>query len=443
MRGNRLHITWMAIWTLSVPAVLLAADTASDPARSAAELWNAYRKADVNSPEMLQAEGKLKELIAAVPAGQKVVVAAAMMRRGEDIDTKAANAAALELFGTDGLPTDGLRAILTHEKRSWPQRMLLRTCYQLCRPDAETKLTEAARRVLLGLLADRLNQFAAAKQVDYGEQRLMVHLLGAVLSRYTGQAAAVPEMAKLDAALRAYLAHQRKDDVLAVSIAAWLRMPAEPDINSDAVALQALGHWDEMARQRASTYLASKIRKDPAVGDKVLALLGDPRDEVRAAAADVFSYALSYNPAKVIPAMVKLVVWDRGVVVQRAAAGTLMAHADEAQITTDLLLEALITRKPHPGPRRADSILETLSYLVGDKTSGNQKRRLLEVAVANLQFAPDGALKALAALGPDARTAVPDIVQYRDAKADRVTRQTINRQVLMAIDPSAVKKEDR
>ncbi|MBN1942941.1 MAG: hypothetical protein JW849_06570 [Phycisphaerae bacterium] len=406
----------------------------STAVKQAAELWEQMRSAYVNSDEFAEAHDKLAEFLSGLSPADKLAAATAMMRRGDGDDI---NAAALELFGTDGLSAAGLKGLVENNRRTWPQRVLVRTYYRFLRPEYETRLSEPARRELLQMLADRLGALAKTKSIDYGEQRLLMHMLQAALSRYAGREGEVKEMASLHAAMKAYAATRRKDDVLGDSIRAWETMTPDPKISNSAEALAALGHWGALVQQKAAVFLGSAIRKDPALGDKILALLQDPRDDVRAAAASVFSFALSYQPEKVIPAMVKLLVWDRSVIVQESAAGTLIAHSDEAQAIADRLLEELITRKPHPGPRRTASILTTLSYLLNDSTPGSQKKRLLEVAVANLEFAPSGALRAMEALGPDARPAVGNIKRYRDTKADRFTRLRIDRHVLMAIDPTA------
>lgn len=411
------------------------ARAAASDIKQAAELWEQMRAAEVNSDAFVEAHEKLTALIASLPAKEKVAAATAMMRRGDGDDI---HAAALEFFGPDGLPAADLVPLVHNNRRTWPQRVLVRTYYRFLRPEYETRLNEATRRQLLRILADRLNALAKPKAVDYGEQRLLSHMLQAALSRYAGKEQEVPEMAALRAAMKGYAAVRREDDVLAECIRAWLALSPDPAIHTSAQAFEALGHWNELVRQKASAFLGSAVRKDADLGQKVLTLLQDPRDEVRAAAAGVFGFALSYQPEKVIPAMVKLLMWDRSVIVQQAAADTLIAHSDEAQAVADRLLEELISRQPHPGPQRTSSILTALSYLINENTPGTQKKRLLEAAVANLEFAPAGALRALEALGPDARPAVPNIKRFRDTKADRFTRQRIDRHVLMVIDPDAV-----
>jgi hypothetical protein len=107
-----------------------------------------------------------------------------------------------------------------------------------------------------------------------------------------------------------------------------------------------------------------------------------------------------------------------------------------------LLLDALKTRQPRPGPKRTNSILLALSYLVHERTPTSQKRQLLDLAGKNLTFAPDGALRALESLGRYARPAVPAILKYRNTRADRITRQYIDRHVLQAIDPRSVPRKN-
>ncbi len=419
-----------SVWAQDAPDLLLKAVT----------LWEQMRRMEnVNSEEFAKVGNSLVQLISSLPPEQKVPVATALMKRGVD---DATNAAALEMFGMDGLPTGDIKTLLDNEKRTFPQRVLVRTYYKFCRGEYETRLSEETRRELVGILADRLEDLSTRESLDYGEQRLLTHTLQAVLSRYAGREEEVPEMAELLEAMLGYKAKDRMNDILAASIAGWLEMKPSPQIDSVESALAALGHWEPLIRMKAEVYLGGQIRRDDKVGEEVLKQLDDdPRDEVRAAAARVFSFALSYHPEKIIPAMVRLLVWDRGVIVQQAASETLIVHSDEAQITVDLLLEALQTRSPRPGPKRTTSILRTLSYLVHPKTASSQKRRLLEVAVANLEIAPKGALRALEALGPDALPAVANIKQYRDTKAGRLTRPYINRCVLMAIDPKSVEKE--
>ncbi len=410
---------------------LMSTFARTDSVTDAASLWKQMRDSDVNSTEFTQARRELLNLIPTLPADQKVPVATALMQRGAD---DATNATALDMFGTDGLPLADIKNILDNSNRTWPQRVLVRTYFMFCRPESETRLSEQTRRQMVGMLADRLNALAAQSKVDYGEQRLLHHAIEAVLSRYAGQQDSVPEVARLLQAMKAYTAGH-SGDVLALTLSTWVAMSDDPkpDIDNEKTAMLALGHWEPLVRMQASVFLGSEIRKDPGVGQRVLAMLSDPRDEVRASAASVFSYAISYKPETVIPAMVNLLVEDRGVTVQKAASDTLMVHSEEAQVSIDLLLAALNKKTNKPGPKRTTSILQTLSYLIHDRTAGSQKQRLLEAAVDNLEYAPQGALRAMEALGPYAAPAVPNIKNYRDTKADRFTRQYIDRHVLQAI----------
>ena len=220
----------------------------------------------------------------------------------------------------------------------------------------------------------------------------------------------------------------------------------QPTINADSQAILFLGHWDPLVRMKATTYLASQVRKDKTIGSTIMSLLDDPRDEVVAAGASVFGLASSYEPDKVIKKMVELLTAPNSrVVVQQAASETLIDHSDEAQTTVDLLLDALGKSKIKPGPKRTKSILDTLSYLIHPQSPPSQKQRLLEVAVYYLEFQPpsqtaegperaEGALKALEALGSYAQPAVPNIKRYRDKRADRFMKQQIDRHVLPSIE---------
>lgn len=411
---------------------LLSSPVWADAVADAAEHWKQMRVSDVNSAEFAQARRKLLDLIPTLSANQKVPVATELMQRGAD---DATNATALGMFGIDGLPLSDIKGIFDNPNRTWPQRVLVRTYFRFCRPENETRLSEPARRKLVGMLADRLTVLAAQGEVDYGEQRLMHHALEAILSRYAGKQDSVVEMGRLLQAMKLYTAGHSTDDVLSLTLAAWSAMNdnPKPPVDSEKTAMMAMGHWEPLVRIQAAVYLGSQIRKDPGVGQRVLDMLNDPRDEVRASAARVFSFALSYKPQKVIPTMVDLLVHGRGVTVQKAASETLIWHSEEAQVSIDLLLEALNRKTNKPGPKRTTSILVTLSYLIHDRTARSQRQKLLEAAVDNLGYAPRGALRAMEALGPYAKPAVPNIKNYRDTKADRFTRQYIDRHVLQAI----------
>ncbi|MBT3278899.1 MAG: hypothetical protein HN909_02990 [Phycisphaerales bacterium] len=402
------------------------------------KLWQEFRRYDPDPGKFMQTQNKLKELVAKLPEAQRVPVAASLMRRG---GSDAEHMAALQLFGKAGLSAKALAPILANVNRTWPERILIRTYYRFCLPENTTLLTETSRREMLTLLTARMTTLGGAKAVGYGEQRFATHMLQPVLARYGGQEEDCPEMLQLRKAMQAYV-NSGKKDMLATSIEAWLTMIVSPKIDSVDVAVKYLGHWDPVVRNvKAASYLAMKLQADPKVALTLERLMADPtkggdiRDEVRAAAATVYSFMPSYMPRKVIPEMVRLLMLDKGVLVQQAARGTLVAMSDEAQVAIDQIITAMEVRTPKAGPKRTDNILETLSYLVFPSTPRSQKDKLLNLALANMDYAPGGALGALEALGSHAKSALPKIVQYRDTKADRMLRQRINRHVIHAIDP--------
>lgn len=436
----RIGISLVIVCAIAVVCVSLA--PAGTP-EQAAKVWKQMRAADVNSPEFTEAKAELEGVIAEVAPKGRVAVAIALMEWGSP---DAINAAALQMFGPDGLSVVDLRALLDAQaryrdtKNAYPQqRVLLRTYWRFLRPENETRLTEPARRQLVGTLARHLLTLAKEPKVTYGEQRLASHLIQATLSRYAASND-VPDMMSLRKAMAAYVkAHPR--DALSASITAWNAMTPEMSITSTSDAIKALGHWEPLTRMKASAELGTAIVADPSVGELVLKQLDDPRDEVRASAAGVFGFALSYKPSVVIPRMVELLRSDRGVTVQQAASETLIARADDTQTTIGLLLKALRATPSgkKPGPKRTRNLLMTASYLITSKTPTVQKMTLLNVARDRLTYAPQGALHVLEALGDFARPAVEDIKHYRDTVADRLTRQYINRHVLQAIDPNAAK----
>jgi hypothetical protein len=408
-------------------------------ARRADQLWETIRQTDRNSTEFRQAWTELNQLVEGLRQDYRVPVAAAMMEWGGD---DVINTTALKFFGRDGLPLDDVREIVFNPERSWKQRVLVRSYFHFVRPEYETALSEKTRRRMLHMLAQRLVDLAGYDHVSYGEQRLLGHMLQAALARYANKDDDVAELSEIMRAMRTYIAKKRPGDALAVSIAAWLELADRPAfrIRNERDALLAMGHWDPLISNQATAYLQQQIRNDPAVAERVFLQFNDPRDEVRAAACQVFGQTLKYKPEQVIPKLVDLLVNDRGAIVHRAAADALINHADQAAQTIELLLKVLRTREPKPGPKRTESILLTLSHLVleNPRLDRTMKQQLLNVAVDELDFAPEGALKLLESLGPFGKPAVAAIKEYRDTKADLYMRQMINRHVLMAIDPQAV-----
>lgn len=407
-------------------------------AQRAAELWQTFQQTGANSQARRDTHTELTRLIEDVREDHRVTVATAMMEWNAD---DVVNTAALRLFGRDALPLDDLQAVVFNPERSWKHRVLVRTYFYFLRPEYETLLTETMRRRMVHMLSQRLVDLAGYDHVSYGEQRLLSHMLQSALARYAGED--VAEMLELKQAMRTYIAKKRPGDALAASIAAWLELVDRPkfSIRNTRDAILAMGHWDPLLANQATAYLQQEIRSDATVGERVFLQFNDPRDEVRAAACRVFGQTLSYKPEQVIPKLVDLLVNDRGVVVHQAASDALINHADQAARTVGLLLNVLNTREPKPGPKRTASLLVTLGHLVleNQRLDRPTKERLLKVATDNLDFAPEGALKLLESLGTFAKPAVPAIKEYRDNKADLYMQQMINRHVLMAIDPRAVR----
>ncbi len=424
--------------------ILLMATTVVSAETDIAKLWQQFRRYDANTSQFMQAQKQLYQTVSMVPAAQRVPTATSLMRRGGS-DTE--HMAALQLFGKDGLSVASLAPLMANVNRTWPERVLLRTYYRFILPENTSLLTEKYRRTLVTLLTARMTTLAGASKVGYGEQRLATHLLQSVLARYGGQEEDCPEMLQLRKTLQSYV-NSGKKDTLSANIEAWLTMVVAPKIDSVAKAVKYLGHWDPVVRDvKAAAYLAMQLQSDPKIAMKLSSLLADPakggdiRDEVRAAAATVYSFAPTFKPDVVLTEMVRLLMQDKGVVVQQAARGTLISMSDEAQLKIDQIISAAETHKPKPGPQRMTNILETLSYLVTPSTATSQKTKLLNMAVVNLNYAPSGALAALEALGADAKPALKTIIQFRDTKADRLLRQRINRHVIHAIDPAYEEKK--
>ena len=201
-------------------------------------------------------------------------------------------------------------------------------------------------------------------------------------------------------------------------------------------AMAALGHWEPLVRWKASATLGRLADGDPSVAQKLMEALDDPQDEVRAGAARAFGFSEKAGGDAAIKRMFELLVKDRGVTVQAAAAETLIARADGAGALIDPLLDVFKTRRP--GSKRTSSILLVLARLA-PKASASQKRRIMELSIAQLSRAPTGALGALRALGPEAKAALPKIRAYRET-ADRYRRDYIDSHVLPAIAPPARKQ---
>ncbi len=392
------------------------------------ELWRQLRRAEVGSAEFLSARDALDKRIREVPRNQRAAVATALMRRGAD---DSVNAAAIRLFGIDPIPLGEIRRILFDDDRAFEDRILVRTYYLFCRHDFDDRLlTFDTRRELVNLLAERMEQLRGSL-ADYGEQRLMIHLCSDALSwcQASGLDAGVCE--RLIEAMRGYAVSADEDDTLAVSIWGWLTLRDMTEVSLSSVngAVLALGHWDPLIRWRAAAFLGSRADGDVDVARRVLAAIGDPRDEARAAAIRVFAFAPDMLSGEVEPLLADVLVGDRGVVAVSAAADVIEARAENALGITETLLGAFHDRLP--GPKRTDSIFRALAHLV-PHADGAQRDRMVELAKRELTYAPGGALELLKALGPAAEPAAEEILRYRES-ADRLHRHYIDRHVLPAI----------
>jgi hypothetical protein len=429
----RRNLITAAAWVLVCGAGAWSADGpgADDPA-TVGRLWRQMASADLESAEFKAAQWKLTAILGTMPAARRASAATAMM----DPDAESGvNAAALELFGADPLPITDVQRILWDAQRSAEQRELLKTYYSFCRAEAKQSiLTESARLQLVDMLAERLGDLAGAK-AHYGEQRMLGHLCSAVLSRYARSAEQVTQAKGFLKAMEKYVEKAYKSDAFAAGIPAWLDLIQAPETSLDTFsgAIQCLGHWDPLVRLKAAERLAEKVPGDDKAAQVVLALLNDGRDEVRAAAARVFAVAKDYQPDVVVPKMMAALTEDRGVIVQTAAAETLVARAEQAQGQVDPLLSVLTSPSRWLGRKRTSSVLLVLARLVKGATP-RQKAEILKVAALRLTDAPDGALAVFQALGPEAAKAVPSIREYRST-ADRFQRVYIDRHVLPAILP--------
>ena len=440
-------LTAILIMTFSIGAFALNSASAQElnpahkSARKAIELWETLRRTDIDSPAYEKTRRELEKFLSNLPEDQKVIVAAVLMKPSAEDDT---NAAALEMFGKNGLPVDELGKILALKNRALAQRVLLRTYAKFARNDYRTMLNEDARRKIIGMVAKRMETLTKEKNVSYGEQRLLTQMIQSILNRYVGTEGTVPQYKALLKALNDYVATKRVDDTLAASITGWLTMIKKPDIDSVTKALQYLGHWDVSVRRSAARYLTRRIQRDKRYAKYVIPFFAkktaDLRDEARAAAISVFANLIGYDPKIIVPKMVHILLYDRGVLPQQAAADTLISFAFEAQNALPMLADGLDKRVPGPGPKRANNIFQTMRYLVNSKTTPAMKTRLVSLATKYLYYCPDGALRLLKALGESAKPAVPAIEKFRNEKADRFLRQLIDDHILPAIDPKAAAK---
>ena len=237
--------------------------------------------------------------------------------------------------------------------------------------------------------------------------------------------------------------------MLAKTLDGWVRLHRSPQEPTDGVAaaIEALGHWEPTVRMRAAAFLAHRMsvewqREGPAprpgwrsTASRLAPCLDDSRDEVRAAAATAFGLSTAAGPQDLGPTLAHLLLMDPSAQVQQAAATALRARHDLAKPSIDLLLERLAGRLER---RRAMYVMEVLAGTVA-QASPSQAQRMIELAMDRLPWVSHGAMKLLAALGNqgvlkgEVRTGALAAVRKRQASADRLERQFIDRHVLPAM----------
>jgi len=394
----------------------------------AGRLWHRMRHVVPGSGPHDEARAELKALIERTAAGDRCRLAAALMDRQAPQET---NAAALALFGPDALPADDVARLLADERRGWAARTLLKTYYQfLAGPGAPDALSAEMRRALLERLAARLEGLASARP-GYGEQRLVAHLCSSTLQFCARRDARGPAVRRFVESLEAYAQAAPRGQPLGEAVRGWLalRRQDEAPVGDVSTALVALGHWDAVTRWKAARLLGQRAQKDPDALQQAWALLDDPRDEVRAAAARVFVFAAPVRAGLVVPRVVRILRQDRGVVVQAAAAEVIGTYAQQAAGAVEPLLAAL--EQGRPGRKRTSSLLRALAHLA-PHAEREQLLRIRDAATKHLGRAPDGALAALQVLGPVARASVGEVLAFRES-ADRLLRRHIDEHVLPAI----------
>ena len=402
-------------------------------------LWIRMQRVELNSSTYESSRTRLTSILNGMTGKERSRAAAVLMRRNAP---DGINESVVEMIGIDKLSLPEIGEMVNDSERTWSQRLLIKVCYKFISPEFETTMDEPTRQILVGFLASRINALASMREVPYGEQRLIYHMLEPVLMRYAGKASTVTAAGNLYNAIKKYIQIDRKNDGIGHTMSAWTTIDSRQDPADVRTAVRILGHWDPLMRQKAATWLGNKISEDENLVETVFKKLHDPRDEVRAAAARVFSYAAGYKSSRVITSMVRLLIDDPGVTVQKAASEALITHADtsETEAVTSLLIKQIEDHKPSPGPKRMSSIMSVLSYYINPGMRQSTKTTLVEIGVKYLAFSPSGALTLLEGLGPAARQAIPNIKEFRDTKADRLTKRRINRNVLWAIDPNSVKQ---
>ncbi len=428
-------------WAGDSPVVEATKDAAFEQGQFV-EAWETMCAAQVDSARFDEVRSQLRKTIEQLSPARRVEAAAALMdrRAPENI-----NAAALRLFGRDPLPIEQVRRILFDSKRTFDQRVLVRTYFSLTRSEHRTsQLTEKTTLQCLEMLTDRVESLTG-KPTGYGEQRLLTHLSQSLLRCYARKSDEVPQMRWFLEALDTYGLAAANGDVFAESIRGWTRLLKNQtaSILSLDTAFVSLGHWDPLVRWRASRFLARWVEKRPDMLKIVFRALSDPRDEVRATAVAVLGIAANLHPQRIVGKLVDVLRRDRGVTVQAAAAAALAARQ---QGTAKAIAPLLMAFKPEaggfvPGPKRTSSILTALAHLADDAV-GLQRDQMLELAINKLHVAPSGALALIKALGPSAKAALDEVKAYRNGEG-RVHRNYIDRHVLPAIAYGTLKSQEK
>ena len=195
--------------------------------------------------------------------------------------------------------------------------MFVRTLYLFCRDEYRARQpSDELRRGLLRILVDRITSLAGEK-VGYGEQRLLTHMCSSMLSGFVKDSAGSASTQRFVDAMRIYAASARDEDAFAAACQGWLKLVNLPltDITTERQAMKAIGHWDPLIRLKASLLLARQMSGSSEVSARVLGLLQDTRDEVRAAAAVVIGHANVADTAEegaTAKRLAKIVLNDRG-----------------------------------------------------------------------------------------------------------------------------------
>lgn len=453
--------------TASAPSTSTAPDTQAVPRSegpSIPALWAEIRFAELG-PRVAAARQALVKRLKELPVACRLAYAESLIDPNAETAT---NVAAFELFdqawGSDWLKPAWIRSIVNDPARAPSRQILVMLTYQqmgdrCASPTSQPTTGQAANRkemfeLAIDYLRSEVGRQAGASMPTsesaeaYNQQRLAVAMMQPVLTcvqrqrqsdAYATVWDAIGDLARQDKAppmLRAYLN-------------GWtaIRRSAYRETDNVDAALLALGHWDATVRWRAAARLAKQMELEAAAKSPVpagkntytrlLPYLDDRREEVKAAAA----MALSFNPAagddQLIQKLTSMLLKERSIMVQQAAASALMARSAQAKGAINPLLD--IFEDSRPGRRRTELLLTVLANLA-PQADDHQGWRMAQLAIGELPGAPHAALELLAALGNQGllvKTA--QIGPAREAvnaylkTADRANRQYIERHVMPAL----------